>query len=111
MNPESSRVVAKSGSGREPKWHMMLFTSADTDGMRATMTRVVCFVRQQNVQLLRWNLCWLFVEMAPDGLGGFAGDDGGERVSGGLLHVAQTAEVSEETLAGLLADTWDVEQF
>jgi hypothetical protein len=51
------------------------------------------------------------VEVAPDGFGGFAGDYGGEGVGGGLLHVAEAAEVGEETLAGLAAYAGDVEEF
>jgi hypothetical protein len=31
--------------------------------------------------------------MPPDGFGGFAGDYGGEGFGGGLLHVAEAAEV------------------
>ena len=37
--------------------------------------------------------------MAPDGLGSFAGDYGGEGFYGGLLYVAEAAEVGEEALA------------
>jgi hypothetical protein len=51
------------------------------------------------------------VEVAPDGFGGFAGDYGGEGVGGGLLDVAEAAEVGEETLAGLAANAGDVEEF
>jgi hypothetical protein len=52
-----------------------------------------------------------FVEVTPDGFGGLAGDYGGEGIGGGLLYVAQAAEVGEQTLAGLLADSGDVEEF
>ena len=48
------------------------------------------------------------VEVAPDGFGDFAGDDRGEGFSGGLLDVAETAEVGEKTLAGLRAYARDV---
>jgi hypothetical protein len=34
------------------------------------------------------------MKMPPDGLGGFTGDYGGERRGGGLLDLAQAAEVS-----------------
>ena len=55
--------------------------------------------------------CWLLlVEVPPDGFGGFAGDDGGEGFGGGLLDVAEAAEVGDEALAGLGADAGDVEQ-
>ena len=50
------------------------------------------------------------MEMAPDGFGGFAGDYGGQRLGRGLLHVAEAAEVGEETLAGLRAYAGDVQQ-
>ena len=65
------------------------------------------------VQLLVFgNCCWFgLVEVAPDGFGGFAGDYGGERIGGGLLHVAEAAEMREETLAGLAAYAGDVEEF
>ena len=53
----------------------------------------------------------VFVEVAPDGFGGFAGDYGGEGVGGGLLHVAEAAEVGEQALAGLVAYAGDVEEF
>ena len=49
------------------------------------------------------------VEMTPNRLSGFAGDDCGERISRGELYVAQAAEVGEQSLAGLLADTGDIE--
>ena len=49
--------------------------------------------------------------MPPDGFGRFAGDDGGEGFGGGLLDVAQAAEVGEQTLAGLGAYAGDGEQF
>ena len=48
--------------------------------------------------------------MPPDGFGGFARDYGGEGFGGGLLDVAQAAEVGEQALAGLRADAGDVEQ-
>jgi len=50
------------------------------------------------------------MKVLPDGLGGFAGDDGGEGLGGCLLHIAQAAEVSEQALAGLRANTGDIEQ-
>jgi hypothetical protein len=34
------------------------------------------------------------MEMPPDRLRGFAGDYGGQRFSGSLLHVAEAAEMS-----------------
>ena len=37
--------------------------------------------------------------MLPDGVGGFAGEDGGEGFGGGVLNVAEGAEVGEEALA------------
>ena len=52
---------------------------------------------------------WL-VEVLPDGVGGFAGDDGGEGFGGGVLDVAEGAEVGEEALAGLRADAGNVVQ-
>ena len=56
--------------------------------------------------------CWLgLVKMPPDRFGGFAGDDGGEGFGGGLLDVAQAAEVSEEAASGLGADARDGQQF
>jgi hypothetical protein len=51
------------------------------------------------------------MEMPPDGLGGFVGEDGGEGFGGGVLDVAEGAEVGEEALAGLGADAGNVEQF
>jgi len=48
------------------------------------------------------------VEMTPDGFGGFAGDYGGQGLGGGLLHVAEAAEVGEQALAGLRAYAGDV---
>ena len=59
------------------------------------------------MKLSRW--LWL-VEVLPDGGGGFARQDGGEGFGGGVLNVAQGAEVGEQTLAGLRADAGDVEQ-
>jgi hypothetical protein len=50
----------------------------------------------------------LSVEVLPDGFRGFAGDDGGERIGRGLLHVAQAAEVREKALAGLRANAGNV---
>ena len=52
----------------------------------------------------------VIMEMPPDGFGGFAGDYGGERFGGGLLHVTQAAEVGEQALAGLRAYAGDVQQ-
>jgi len=51
------------------------------------------------------------VEVAPDGFGGFAVDDGGEGLGCGLLHVSETAEMREQALACLAADSGNVEQF
>ncbi len=48
--------------------------------------------------------------MIEDGVRGFAGDDGGEGFGGGLLDVAEAAEVGEQALAGLRADAGDIEQ-
>ena len=45
------------------------------------------------------------MKMPPDGFGDFVRHDGGEGLGGGLLHLAQAAEVSEKALAGLRADT------
>lgn len=39
--------------------------------------------------------CLRLVEVAPDGLGGFAGHDGCEGVGCGLLNISQAAEVRE----------------
>ena len=39
------------------------------------------------------------MKVPPDGFGGFAGNDGGERLGRSLLHVAQAAEVGEQALA------------
>src|SRR5208283_4144788 len=50
------------------------------------------------------------MEMLPDGLCGFAGDDGGEGFRAGLLHIAQAAEVGKQALAGLRAHTGNLEQ-
>ena len=49
------------------------------------------------------------MKMPPDGFGGFAGDDGGEGFGGGLLHVAEAAEVGEQALAGLRAYAGDIQ--
>jgi len=49
------------------------------------------------------------MEVPPDGFGGFAGDDGGEGLGGGLLNVAEAAEVGDQTLASLGADAGDVQ--
>lgn len=51
------------------------------------------------------------MKMPPDGFGGFAGDYGGQRFGSGLLHVAEAAEVGEQTLAGLRAYAWNIQQF
>jgi hypothetical protein len=48
------------------------------------------------------------VEVAPDGVGGFAVDDCGEGFGGGGLDVAERAEVGEEALACLWADAGNV---
>ena len=45
--------------------------------------------------------------MPPDGLRGFAGDYGGEGFGGGLLDVAEAAEVGEEALSCLRAYAGD----
>ena len=47
--------------------------------------------------------------MPPDGFGGFSWDYGGEGFGGGLLDVAEAAEVGEQALAGLRADAGDVQ--
>ena len=58
------------------------------------------------------SICRLcLMEVLPNGFGGFARDNSGERFGCSLLHVAQAAEVSEEALAGLRTDAWDVEEF
>jgi hypothetical protein len=51
-----------------------------------------------------------FVEMTPDGFGGFARDYGGQGLRGCLLHVAKASEVREQALAGLRANTGDVQK-
>jgi len=51
------------------------------------------------------------VEMPPDGFRCLARDYSSEGLCGGLLYIAQTAEVRNETLARLRADTRNVEQF
>ena len=51
------------------------------------------------------------MEEVVDGFRCFSRDDGGEGPHIGLLHVAQTAEVVEQTLRGCGADSGDVEQF
>ena len=48
------------------------------------------------------------MEVVVDGLGGFAVDDGAQGFCGGVLDVAQGAEVGEEALAGLRADAGDI---
>lgn len=48
-----------------------------------------------------------FMIMPPDHLGSFAVDDGGQRFRGGLLDLAEAAEVSQKALAGLRADAGD----
>src|SRR5271157_6396349 len=55
-----------------------------------------------------YRLC--FMKMPPDGFGGFAWNDGGQRLGGGQLHLAQAAEVGEQTLASLRADAGNVQQ-
>ena len=52
-----------------------------------------------------------WVEVVVDLLGGFGGDDGGERVEIGGGDAAQAAEVLEEALAGARADAGDGEEF
>ena len=49
------------------------------------------------------------MEVPPDRLGGFAWHHGRQRLGGGLLDVAEAAEMREQALAGLRAYTWDVE--
>ena len=49
------------------------------------------------------------MEMPPDGFGGFARHDGSQRLGGGLLDVAEAAEVSEEALASLGADAGNIQ--
>jgi hypothetical protein len=51
----------------------------------------------------------LLVEVPPDGFGGFAGNYGGEGFGCRLLHVAEAAEVCEQTLAGLGAYAGNVQ--
>jgi hypothetical protein len=51
------------------------------------------------------------MKMLPDGFGGFAGDYGGQRFRSGLLHIAQAAEMCEQTLASLRAHAGNIEQF
>jgi hypothetical protein len=51
------------------------------------------------------------MKVVPDGFGGIAGDNGGQGLGGGLLRVAEAAEVSEEAPAGLGADAGDGKQF
>jgi hypothetical protein len=50
------------------------------------------------------------VEVAPDGFRGFAVDYGGQGFCRGLLDVAEAAEVGEQALTSLCADTWDIQQ-
>lgn len=50
------------------------------------------------------------MEVPPDGFGGFGRDDGGEGFSGGLLHIAQAAEVGKQALAGLRADAGNAQK-
>jgi hypothetical protein len=51
------------------------------------------------------------MKVAPDGFGGLAGDYGGQGLGGGLLNIAEAAEVGEEALAGLGAYAGNVQQF
>ena len=53
----------------------------------------------------------ILMKVLPDGFGGFAIDDGGERFGRGLLNVAQAAEVREQALAGLRAHAGNVQKF
>ena len=53
----------------------------------------------------------LGVKMCEEGLGGLTRDYGGQGLSCGLLHVAETAEVGEQALAGLRAYAWNIQQF
>jgi hypothetical protein len=41
------------------------------------------------------------VKMPPDGFSGLARHNGRERLSGGLLHIAQASEMGEQALASL----------
>ena len=50
------------------------------------------------------------VKIPPNSFSGFAGDYGGQRFGGGLLDLAEAAEVSEEPLAGLRAYAGDGQQ-
>jgi hypothetical protein len=47
------------------------------------------------------------VKMLPDGFGGLSWNYGSQRFGGGLLHVAEAAEVSEQALTGLRAYAGD----
>jgi len=49
------------------------------------------------------------VEMPPDGFGGFSRDYSGQGFGGGLLDVAEAAEVREQALAGTRAYARDGE--
>jgi hypothetical protein len=52
------------------------------------------FVELQYYEDESIDLGLVLMEMLPDRLRRFAGDYGGERFGGGLLHVAEAAEVS-----------------
>jgi len=49
------------------------------------------------------------VEVIVDGFGGFSWDDRGQGFGGGLLDVAEAAEMGEQSLAGLGAYAGDVQ--
>ncbi len=51
------------------------------------------------------------MEVPPDGFRSSAWNHCGEGLSGSLLHVAQAAEVRDETLACLRANARDIQQF
>ena len=59
---------------------------------------------------LRGLRCLRLVEVPPDGFGGFARNYCGQGIGGGLLHVAQAAEVGEQALACLLSDAGNIQQ-
>jgi hypothetical protein len=49
------------------------------------------------------------VKVTPYGFGSFAWHYGGQRFGGGLLHVAQAAEVGQKALPSLLAYTGNIQ--
>jgi hypothetical protein len=50
------------------------------------------------------------MKVLPDGFGGFRGDYGGPGLGGGLLNVAEAAEVGQQALAGLRTYAGDFQQ-